>query len=370
VRQWLFGEFAAVSRLFGFEQFETPVLEAEALFTRKAGDEITQQLYNFEARAPGAPAASAARRRAQRRELHVVHGQGGRRSHAAALRLLGAALGAAVESAACRQSGLPPAYMRELQAASCGQQGHAGAEVHLLLAKCANLGLDGVQACTAHRWKVNAEATEVAWKAHNQREASACRPDAWAHRAGARVRVPVQPLCILLCVAALVRRARFTPCRPACSAPRRAAAQDKGGRRVALRPELTPSLARLVLAQARASPARGPVLASSSPLDLTAHRPATKCFQYPNPKCTPLRATEQAGRAALPLKWFTIGQCWRYERTTRGRRREHYQWCGRPAAPRAAPRGAAAARGAAASCGAVRAPRVCPRPPGVASATA
>ena len=58
--------------------------------------------------------------------------------------------------------------------------------------------------------------------------------------------------------------------------------QDKGGRRVALRPELTPSLARLILAQGKALP--------------------------------------------LPAKWWTIGQCWRYERTTRGRRREHYQW--------------------------------------------
>ncbi|KAJ7556169.1 hypothetical protein O6H91_05G072300 [Diphasiastrum complanatum] len=58
--------------------------------------------------------------------------------------------------------------------------------------------------------------------------------------------------------------------------------EDKGGRRVALRPELTPSLARLVL---------------------------------------------QKGKAlSFPLKWFTIGQCWRYERMTRGRRREHYQW--------------------------------------------
>ncbi|XP_077226158.1 histidine--tRNA ligase, chloroplastic/mitochondrial-like [Tasmannia lanceolata] len=58
--------------------------------------------------------------------------------------------------------------------------------------------------------------------------------------------------------------------------------EDKGGRRVALRPELTPSLARLVI---------------------------------------------QKGKSiALPLKWFAIGQCWRYERTTRGRRREHYQW--------------------------------------------
>ncbi|CAN0926134.1 Histidine--tRNA ligase, chloroplastic/mitochondrial [Linum grandiflorum] len=30
--------------------------------------------------------------------------------------------------------------------------------------------------------------------------------------------------------------------------------------------------------------------------------------------------------APLPLKWFAVGQCWRYERMTRGRRREHYQW--------------------------------------------
>lgn len=58
--------------------------------------------------------------------------------------------------------------------------------------------------------------------------------------------------------------------------------EDKGGRKVALRPELTPSLARLVLQKGRAQ--------------------------------------------SYPLKWFAIGQCWRYERMTRGRRREHYQW--------------------------------------------
>jgi len=27
-----------------------------------------------------------------------------------------------------------------------------------------------------------------------------------------------------------------------------------------------------------------------------------------------------------PFKWFSIPQCWRYENTTRGRKREHYQW--------------------------------------------
>ncbi|GLI62806.1 hypothetical protein VaNZ11_005555 [Volvox africanus] len=105
LRNWLFGEFAAVSTAFGFEQFDAPVLESEELFVRKAGEEITDQLYNFE---------------------------------------------------------------------------------------------------------------------------------------------------------------------------------DKGQRRVALRPELTPSLARLVLQRGRTLP--------------------------------------------LPAKWFAIGQCWRYERMTRGRRREHYQW--------------------------------------------
>ena len=58
--------------------------------------------------------------------------------------------------------------------------------------------------------------------------------------------------------------------------------EDKGGRKVALRPEMTPSLARMVMARAGALP--------------------------------------------TPIKWFSIPQCWRYERTQRGRGREHYQW--------------------------------------------
>ena len=48
LRNWLFGEFATVSNLFGFEQWEAPVLESEELYIRKAGEEITDQLYNFE----------------------------------------------------------------------------------------------------------------------------------------------------------------------------------------------------------------------------------------------------------------------------------------------------------------------------------
>jgi len=54
------------------------------------------------------------------------------------------------------------------------------------------------------------------------------------------------------------------------------------GRHLALRPEMTPSIARMILAR--------------------------------------------AGSLRLPVRWFTITQNWRYERMTRGRRREHYQW--------------------------------------------
>jgi len=58
--------------------------------------------------------------------------------------------------------------------------------------------------------------------------------------------------------------------------------EDKGNRKVTLRPELTPSLARMVLAKGKS--------------------------------------------LSLPVKWSSVGQCWRYERMTRGRKREHYQW--------------------------------------------
>jgi histidyl-tRNA synthetase len=34
----------------------------------------------------------------------------------------------------------------------------------------------------------------------------------------------------------------------------------------------------------------------------------------------------RAGSLPMPIKWFSIPQCWRYERTQRGRGREHYQW--------------------------------------------
>src|SRR5450631_325515 len=58
--------------------------------------------------------------------------------------------------------------------------------------------------------------------------------------------------------------------------------EDKSNRQLALRPEVTPSLVRMIGAR---------------PQDIV-----------------------------FPAKWWTIGQCFRYERMTRGRKREHFQW--------------------------------------------
>ena len=48
IRNWLFDNFRNVARSHGFEEYDAPVLEYEELYTRKQGEEITQQLYNFE----------------------------------------------------------------------------------------------------------------------------------------------------------------------------------------------------------------------------------------------------------------------------------------------------------------------------------
>ncbi len=47
-RNWLFERFKETSRLFGFQEVDAPVLESAELFTRKAGEEIVEQLYHFE----------------------------------------------------------------------------------------------------------------------------------------------------------------------------------------------------------------------------------------------------------------------------------------------------------------------------------
>jgi len=57
---------------------------------------------------------------------------------------------------------------------------------------------------------------------------------------------------------------------------------DKSGRELALRAEMTPTLARMIIARQNELP--------------------------------------------LPLKWYTVAQCFRYERMSKGRKREHYQW--------------------------------------------
>ncbi len=57
--------------------------------------------------------------------------------------------------------------------------------------------------------------------------------------------------------------------------------EDKSGRKLALRPEMTPTLARMVAAR--------------------------------------------QSRLPFPIKWYATAQCFRYERMTRGRKREHYQ---------------------------------------------
>ncbi|MEI6971331.1 MAG: histidine--tRNA ligase [bacterium] len=58
--------------------------------------------------------------------------------------------------------------------------------------------------------------------------------------------------------------------------------KDKSDRDLALRAEMTPTLARMICARQGALP--------------------------------------------FPMKWFAIAQCFRYERMTQGRKREHYQW--------------------------------------------
>ena len=47
-RNWLFDVWRKVSLQSGFEEYDTCVLEHEELYIRKAGDEISQQLYSFE----------------------------------------------------------------------------------------------------------------------------------------------------------------------------------------------------------------------------------------------------------------------------------------------------------------------------------
>lgn len=48
VRNWLFGLWRTVSNQYGFSEYDAPLVEREELYTRKAGEEIVSQMYNFE----------------------------------------------------------------------------------------------------------------------------------------------------------------------------------------------------------------------------------------------------------------------------------------------------------------------------------
>ncbi len=47
VRNWMFGHFREVAKAFAFQEYDAPVLEHVELYERKAGEEITEQMYNF-----------------------------------------------------------------------------------------------------------------------------------------------------------------------------------------------------------------------------------------------------------------------------------------------------------------------------------
>ena len=48
LRNWLFNIWKETAEQFGFEEYDSCVLEHEELYIRKAGDEIGEQLYNFQ----------------------------------------------------------------------------------------------------------------------------------------------------------------------------------------------------------------------------------------------------------------------------------------------------------------------------------
>lgn len=47
ISNWLFDHFKRVAKVYGFEEYDAPVLEKEILYIRKSGDEVMSQLYNF-----------------------------------------------------------------------------------------------------------------------------------------------------------------------------------------------------------------------------------------------------------------------------------------------------------------------------------
>ena len=50
LRTWLFCKWRDVAGAHGFEEYDAPVLETEDLYIRKAGEDVTQQLYSMDDR--------------------------------------------------------------------------------------------------------------------------------------------------------------------------------------------------------------------------------------------------------------------------------------------------------------------------------
>lgn len=50
IRNAIFSQWRSTAHVFGFEEFDGPILESLELFTKKSGEEITEQLFNFEDR--------------------------------------------------------------------------------------------------------------------------------------------------------------------------------------------------------------------------------------------------------------------------------------------------------------------------------
>ncbi|MBD3312349.1 histidine--tRNA ligase [archaeon] len=47
IQKWLFANLREISNQYGFEEYEAPIIEKLELFTKKSGDEIKKQLFNF-----------------------------------------------------------------------------------------------------------------------------------------------------------------------------------------------------------------------------------------------------------------------------------------------------------------------------------
>ena len=50
LRTWLFGKWRETAQAHSFDEYDSPVLETEDLYIRKAGEDVTQQLYSLEDR--------------------------------------------------------------------------------------------------------------------------------------------------------------------------------------------------------------------------------------------------------------------------------------------------------------------------------